>query len=447
MLWKKVLAAACRPAGCSRSPPGWSSSASARGWPSTAPTYWDVVGTFAPTEPKPSDPETFTVDARVASTTCASRPAATSTPPPGGRRPTSCTWTRPARAGSPPGSRAAPFSVQGVEEKPYRRRPYAPFMTSTLQQEAGRKFRWSAQQVMRIAQRLYENGFITYMRTDSTNLSETALTAARSQARELYGDAYVPAEPRIYTRKVKNAQEAHEAIRPPATRSARPARWPTSCQSEEFRLYELIWQRTLASQMADAVGTTVSVRIGGTSVTDEAGGLHDERADDHLPRLPARLRRGDRREPDGCGEGRRREAAAAAGPRRRPGPARVRGRPATPPRRRRGSPNRRWSRRWRSSASAVRPPTPRSCRRSRTAATCGRRARRSSRRGPRSPSSDLLESYFGRLVDYGFTASVENDLDDIASGERSRVDWLTRFYFGSADAPGRLRSASRRRAG
>ena len=108
-----------------------------------------------------------------------------------------------------------PFTVQGVEEKPYRRRPYPPFMTSTLQQEAGRKFRWSsAQTAMRVAQRLYENGFITYMRTDSTKLSETALTAARTQARELYGDAYVPAEPRIYTRKVKNAQEAHEAIRP-----------------------------------------------------------------------------------------------------------------------------------------------------------------------------------------------------------------------------------------
>ena len=106
------------------------------------------------------------------------------------------------------------FSVGRVEEKPYRRRPYPPFMTSTLQQEAGRKFRWSSQVVMRVAQRLYENGYITYMRTDSTNLSSTALNAARTQARELYGDAYVPAEPRTYSRKVKNAQEAHEAIRP-----------------------------------------------------------------------------------------------------------------------------------------------------------------------------------------------------------------------------------------
>ena len=143
-------------------------------------------------------------------------------------------------------------------------------MTSTLQQEAGRKFRWSAQQVMRTAQRLYENGFITYMRTDSTKLSQTALSAARSQARELYGDAYVPAEPRHYSRKVKNAQEAHEAIRPAGDTFRTPGEVANQLSSEEFRLYELIWQRTLASQMADAVGTTVSVRIGGTSASDEA---------------------------------------------------------------------------------------------------------------------------------------------------------------------------------
>ena len=162
------------------------------------------------------------------------------------------------------------FTVQGVEEKPYRRSPYPPFMTSTLQQEAGRKFRWSAQTVMRVAQKLYENGFITYMRTDSTNLSETALTAARAQARELYGDAYVPAEPRIYTRKVKNAQEAHEAIRPAGDAFRTPGQVASQLSSDEFRLYELVWQRTLASQMADAVGTTVSVRIGGSSAAGEA---------------------------------------------------------------------------------------------------------------------------------------------------------------------------------
>ena len=130
---------------------------------------------------------------------------------------------------------------------------------------------------MRVAQRLYENGYITYMRTDSTNLSETALTAARTQARELYGDAYVPAEPRIYTRKVKNAQEAHEAIRPAGDYVPHAGRRsPTSCQSDEFRLYELIWQRTLASQMADAVGTTVSVRLGGDVGRRRGGRVRDQ---------------------------------------------------------------------------------------------------------------------------------------------------------------------------
>ena len=179
-----------------------------------AASYWDVVGTFAPQQPKPGDPETFTAtlvsvdDTRLATGRdfdAADRPRA---------RPTSLHLDEAGARGLAARLEGRAFTVQGVEEKPYRRRPYAPFMTSTLQQEAGRKFRWSAQQVMRTAQRLYENGYITYMRTDSTNLSETALTAARTQARELYGDAYVPAEPRIYTRKVKNAQEAHEAIRP-----------------------------------------------------------------------------------------------------------------------------------------------------------------------------------------------------------------------------------------
>ena len=123
-----------------------------------------------------------------------------------------------------------PFEVRRVEEKPYRRRPYPPFMTSTLQQEAGRKLRWSSAVTMRVAQRLYENGFITYMRTDSTNLSATALSAARTQARELYGDAYVPAEARTYTRKVKNAQEAHEAIRPAGDTFRTPGQVARSAQ-------------------------------------------------------------------------------------------------------------------------------------------------------------------------------------------------------------------------
>jgi DNA topoisomerase-1 len=134
-------------------------------------------------------------------------------------------------------------------------------MTSTLQQEAGRKLRFSADRTMRSAQRLYENGYITYLRTDSTTLSESAIQAARAQARELYGDAYVPAQPRQYTRKVKNAQEAHEAIRPAGDTFRTPGEIAREVDGDDFRLYELIWQRTVASQMADARGTSVSVRI------------------------------------------------------------------------------------------------------------------------------------------------------------------------------------------
>ena len=136
-------------------------------------------------------------------------------------------------------------------------------MTSTLQQEASRKLRLSSQQTMRTAQRLYENGYITYMRTDSTTLSESALTAARSQARELYGADAVPDAPRRYERRVKNAQEAHEAIRPAGDRFRTPDEVKRELSGDEFKLYDLIWKRTVASQMADARGQTVSVRIDG----------------------------------------------------------------------------------------------------------------------------------------------------------------------------------------
>jgi DNA topoisomerase I len=393
-------------------------------------TYWDVVGAFAPVEPKPDDPDTFTatlvsVDDRRLATGRDFDPAT-------GQAPSNVLHLDEAGArGLAARLDGRGFSVQGVEEKPYRRRPYAPFMTSTLQQEAGRKFRWSAQQVMRTAQRLYENGYITYMRTDSTNLSQTALTAARAQARELYGDAYVPAEPRVYTRKVKNAQEAHEAIRPAGDTFRTPGQVANQLPSEQFRLYELIWQRTLASQMSDAVGTTVSVRLGGVSVANEAvvfttsgrtitfpGFLRayvedtdeSDEKDDAEKRLP-RLTRGDAVDP--------REFEPTGHttnpPARYTEPSLVKameelgvGRPST-------------------YASIMQTIQDRGYVR---------------KKGPALIPTwtafaviNLLESYFGRLVDYGFTASVENDLDDIANGERSRVDWLTRFYFGSTDAP------------
>lgn len=160
-----------------------------------------------------------------------------------------------------------PFTVRSVESKPYTRRPYAPFRTTTMQQEASRKFGFGAARTMQVAQRLYEGGHITYMRTDSTTLSQTALNAARAQVTELYGAAYLPEAPRVYASKVKNAQEAHEAIRPAGDRFKTPDQ--TGLSGDELRLYELIWKRTIASQMNDAKGDSVSIRIGATAATGE----------------------------------------------------------------------------------------------------------------------------------------------------------------------------------
>ena len=391
-------------------------------------SYWDVVGTFAPQQPKPNDPATFT--ATLVSVDDTRLAAGRDFDPATGRAPGNVLHLDESGArGLAARLEGRDFAVQGVDEKPYRRRPYAPFMTSTLQQEAGRKFRWSAQQVMRTAQRLYENGYITYMRTDSTNLSETALTAARSQARDLYGDAFVPAEPRTYTRKVKNAQEAHEAIRPSGDSFRTPGQVANELSSDEFRLYELIWQRTLASQMADAVGTTMTIRLGGTSASGEVvvfttsgrtitfpGFLRayvedtDESAekDDAEKRLP-QLSRGDALNP--------REFVptghTTSPPARYTEPSLVKameelgvGRPSTYASIMQTIQDRGYV--WKKGPALV--PTW-------TAFSV----------------VGLLESYFGRLVDYNFTASVENDLDDIASGERSRIEWLTKFYFGSGD--------------
>src|SRR5579871_2412018 len=166
----------------------------------------------------------------------------------------------------------ASFSVSRVERKPYTRRPAAPFMTSTLQQEASRKLRYTAQTTMRVAQRLYENGYITYMRTDSTTLSESALAAARAQAADLFGAEFVPAAPRRYERRVKNAQEAHEAIRPAGDSFRTPQQVERELTRDELALYELIWMRTIASQMKDAEGQTVSFRIAGDGAEFAASG-------------------------------------------------------------------------------------------------------------------------------------------------------------------------------
>jgi DNA topoisomerase-1 len=322
-----------------------------------------------------------------------------------------------------------PYTVGKVDNKPYRRRPYPPFMTSTLQQEASRKLRQSSAQTMRIAQRLYENGYITYMRTDSTNLSETALTAARRQAAQLYGERYVPAEPRRYARKVKNAQEAHEAIRPSGDTFRTPQQLAGELSTEDLRLYELIWRRTIASQMTDAVGNSVSVRIAVTSSSGEAcefgasgktitdpGFLkayvesRDEgEADDAERRLPELER----------GQSLRANSLEPAGHRTQP-PARY------------------------TEASLVKALEERGIGRPSTYAsimqTIQDRGYVFKRGQALIPAFlafavvGLLEKHFGRLVDYDFTAGMESELDDIAAGDGASLNFLRGFYFGGANA-------------
>jgi DNA topoisomerase-1 len=329
------------------------------------------------------------------------------------------------------GLRGAQLSVASVEEKPYTRRPYAPFMTSTLQQEAGRKLRFSSERTMSIAQRLYENGYITYMRTDSTTLSESAINAARTQARQLYGEEYVSPSPRQYTRKVKNAQEAHEAIRPAGETFATPDAVRRELNGDDFRLYELIWQRTVASQMADARGTTLSLRIAGRSgvpqrersvvfsatgrtitfagflkayveTVDELAGGEADDAERRLPHLT---------------EGQRLEALELTPD----------GHATNPPPRY-------------TEASLVkaleelgigRPSTYSSI--IKTIQDRGYVYKKGSALVPSWVAfavTGLLEQHFGRLVDYGFTAAMEDELDAIASGNEQRTNWLNNFYFG-----------------
>jgi DNA topoisomerase-1 len=327
--------------------------------------------------------------------------------------------------------RQTSFAVSRREQKPYSRRPSAPFMTSTLQQEASRKLRYSAQTTMRIAQRLYENGYITYMRTDSTTLSESALTAARSQATELYGADFVPEKPRQYERKVKNAQEAHEAIRPAGDSFRLPKDLKRELNPDEYALYELIWMRTIASQMKDAAGQTVSLRIAGTSTTGELaefgasgtvitfrgflaayeeGRDTDEAADDDERRLP------------NVAEGDALELVELE----------PQGHETNPPARY-------------TEATLVRTLEELGIGRPSTyASIIGTILDRGYvfKKGTALVPSflafsvvNLLKGHFSRLVDYGFTASMEDDLDRIASGEEDRNVWLHRFYFGDG-SPG-----------
>jgi len=327
----------------------------------------------------------------------------------------------------------AAFSVRTSEEKPYRRRPAAPFRTATLQQEASRKLRFSAQTTMRVAQRLYEAGHITYMRTDSTTLSESALAAARTQVRELHGDDYVPEKPRAYGRAVANAQEAHEAIRPAGDTFRTPDELKRDLSRDEHGLYDLIWKRTLASQMEDARGQTVSLRIGAMSTDAESvefaasgtvltfrgflaayePGRDEPSEDDEERRLPQLAVGQDvtvlTLEPEGH---------STTPPPRYTEPTLVKaledrgiGRPST--------------------YAAILS----------TILDRGYVFKKGTALVPTFLAFavvNLLERHFQQLVDFDFTARMEDDLDKIASGDEERVAWLKRFYFGDGNGPGLL---------
>jgi DNA topoisomerase I len=323
----------------------------------------------------------------------------------------------------------APFAVRSVDEKPYRRSPAAPFMTSTLQQEASRKLRYSSQTAMRVAQRLYENGYITYMRTDSTTLSAAAITAARAAARDIFGADTVAESPRQYTRKVKNAQEAHEAIRPSGDSFRTPGEVARELSADELALYDLIWKRTVASQMADARGFTVTVRLGATAsdgrdaefsssgtVITQRGFLaaYEEGRDD------------DSAGGTGADEERRLPPLKAGDP--------LSVRALEPEGHATQAPSRY------TEATLVKALEERGIGRPSTYAsimgTILDRGYVWKKGGALVPSFlafsvvTLLEKHFGELVDYDFTARMEELLDLVAGGEAERLATLQRFYYG-----------------
>ena len=322
--------------------------------------------------------------------------------------------------------------VKSLEESPRTERPKPPFTTSTMQQDAGSRLGWGAQLTMRIAQRLYENGYITYMRTDSVTLSSSSITAARSSAQSLYGKEFVPPSPRVYEGKTKNAQEAHEAIRPAGESFRTPGELAPELSRDEFALYDLIWKRTIASQMADAkkqqmrvdfdvktkTGADAIFRANG-SVISFAGFLAayedivEEKADSEEVdrRLPA-MSVGEKIEVSeySC------EGHETKPPARYTEPTLVKkleelgiGRPST-------------------FASIMQ-----------TIQDRGYVAKRGRALVPTFLAfsvTGLLEQHFTKLIDYEFTASMEEDLDKIANGDEERVTWLTKFFYGSEGNPG-----------
>ena len=322
--------------------------------------------------------------------------------------------------------------VKSLEESPRTERPKPPFTTSTMQQDAGSRLGWGAQLTMRIAQRLYENGYITYMRTDSVTLSSSSITAARSSAQSLYGKEFVPPSPRVYEGKTKNAQEAHEAIRPAGESFRTPGELAPELSRDEFALYDLIWKRTIASQMADAkkqqmrVDFDVKTKTGADAIFRANGSViafagflaayediveekaESEEVDRRLPAMSV----GEKIEVSeySC------EGHETKPPARYTEPTLVKkleelgiGRPST-------------------FASIMQ-----------TIQDRGYVAKRGRALVPTFLAfsvTGLLEQHFTKLIDYEFTASMEEDLDKIANGDEERVTWLTKFFYGSEGNPG-----------
>jgi DNA topoisomerase-1 len=383
-----------------------------------AAAWWDLVGTF--------DPESF--DARLVMVEGQRVATGRDFGPDGKLKGEARQLDEEAARGLAERLEGSAFQVSRVERKPYVRRPSPPFMTSTLQQEASRKLRFSAQTTMRLAQRLYENGYITYMRTDSTTLSESALTAARAQATSLFGADYVPEQPRRYERKVKNAQEAHEAIRPSGDSFRTPQDVRSEISADEHALYELIWMRTIASQMKDAAGQTVSLRVAGESSNGEAVEFGASGTVITFRGFLAAYEEGrdaDRTTQEEDEERRLPNLAEGDAVELR----------ALEPQGHETSPPARYT-----EATLVRTLEELGIGRPSTYASIlgtildrGYVFKRGTALVPAFLAFSvvgLLEQHFGRLVDYDFTARMEDDLDRIAAGDEQRVEWLGRFYFG-----------------
>lgn len=323
--------------------------------------------------------------------------------------------------------------VTSIDSKPYTRRPAPPFTTSTLQQEAGRKLRLGSRDTMRIAQSLYQNGHITYMRTDSISLSAQAIAAARSQAVALYGEGSIPPSPRTYQSKVKNAQEAHEAIRPAGETFKTPDQMRGVISADELRLYDLIWKRTVASQMVDATGETVSVTMttpvgelgvatlsaAGTTITNRGFLAAYEEGHDQS------------REDDDDAESKIPTLSVGA----------VLTVPEVEPKGHLTSPPPRYT-----EASLVKALEERGIGRPSTYASIigvlferGYVTKRGSALVPGWVAFaviSLLENHYSDFVEYDFTAELENDLDRISNGELGRNDYLQHWYFGSGEHAG-----------